>query len=167
MNESPNSLWHACILYFCTTAALATACVALLYVIAQLANDSSWTLWATFGAPIVIIVLLPWCGLTYIFSSNRYPIQWHWLVSGIATLATTQCLRFLPTNIRPKITQPIGAACGQLSGESVELSTFGACASTIWSVLVQGAVLDATLAGIALFAASFTLKILKRKNAHK
>lgn len=165
VNNSPRSLIYAWTLYFCTTAVLAALFVVALFLLSWLSPASDLGVAASLVGPLILVVLLPWVGLTYIFTSKRFPVQWHWLISAIAALAATQGLRLLPSTLRPNITSQIRSVCDRQPGDLVELPNFLSCAGTTWSALVQGAVIDATTAGAVLWLFAWSLSYYKRTRA--
>ncbi|MEK8088105.1 hypothetical protein WNB94_17010 [Aquabacterium sp. A3] len=165
MKDYPRLLRQAFVLYCCITATLAAAFLALVFLLLWLSPASDLAVATSLvGAP-VLLLLLPWLGLSYIFASKRFPVQWHWLISTIAALAATQGLRLLPSTFRLKPASQIQSVCSAQPGEMIELPNLLHCASTAWSALVQGAIIDAATAGAVLIAAAWALNHHRRTQA--
>jgi len=165
VKDHPRLLLQAFVLYCCITATLAAALLALVFLSLWLSPASDLAVATSLvGAP-VLLLLLPWLGLTYIFASKRFPVQWHWLISTIAALAATQGLRLLPSTFRLKPVSQIQSVCGVQPGEMFEFPNLLHCAGTAWSALVQGAIIDAAAAGAVLTAAAWALSYRRRRQA--
>ena len=165
VKDLPRLLLQAFVFYCCIAAALAAAFLALVFLLLWLSPASDLAVAASLlGAP-VLLILLPWLGLTYIFASKRFPVQWPWLFSTIAALAATQGLRLLPPTFRPNLISQIQSVCGAQPGEMVELPNILHCAGAAWSALVQGAIIDAAAAGAILVVAALALGHQKRRQA--
>ncbi|MFN3885720.1 MAG: hypothetical protein ACK4MG_02075 [Aquabacterium sp.] len=165
MKDLPRLLLQAFVIYCCVTATLAAAFLALVFLLLWLSPASDLALAASLAGAPALLLFLPWLGLTYIFASKRFPFQWHWLISTIAALAATQGLRLAPSTFRPNLTSQIRSVCGAQPAEMAEQQNFLHCAGTAWSALVQGAIIDAAVAGAILMVAAWVLGLKKRRQS--
>lgn len=149
--------------------ACAAVGVAILVLLSWFSPEHSYL---SIVLPNFVIGVLPWLLLTYIVTSKRFGIGWHWLVSAVASLLAVEISRvalsgvghtmLLADKLRSACSMPAEEMLSQLQRMAIS------CGITSWLTTAGAALIHATTAGLLLALVAWAYRrFIPRSSRHE